>query len=97
MNPQQRNERCHLIVDGIQRGLTIREIAQQAGVSGPAISQWIARTPELRRLRPARPSAVTRIKALQAELRAIQVDARREIRRLDDELLSYTIDRAADG
>jgi hypothetical protein len=90
-----RAARHHQIAEGIRAGLTQAEIGALVGTSGPNVCQVIQRDPDLRRLKTTRTrSELDRIHGLRAELRELANDVRRELRRLDNEILAYEVDLA---
>jgi predicted transcriptional regulator len=93
--------RAHEIRDLMEAGLTQRAIGRSLGISGPAVSQAIAKVPELRALRTKRSQGEKeRLAAYRSELRQtltqvrrLAIDINRSIRVLDEELQSVEIDR----
>jgi predicted transcriptional regulator len=71
--------RAHEIRDLMEAGLSQRAIGRSLGVSGPAINQWIRKTPELRLLRSQRTRGeLKRLRAYKLELQQVE----RELKRL---------------
>lgn len=88
------------IAEGLSAGLSQRAVGRQLGISGPAISQRVARSPDLRRLRTATSAKEKeRLAAYRSELaqvlvevRHLAIDIAKSIRVLDEELDSIRVD-----
>lgn len=97
---QARRERTHRIAEMLEAGMSHQAIGHALGVSGPAVTQWIARTPSLRRLRSVR--AVTereKLKAYRSELEqtyrqvmALARSMRRAMKAVSEEIESQELD-----
>jgi hypothetical protein len=93
--------RDHKISEMMQAGHSQRAIGQALGISGPAVAQRIARSPELRRLRTqCTNSEHQRLRAYRSELsqtydavRRLGLDIKGSIAALDEELEAIEIDR----
>lgn len=95
------DERTHRIGELMTAGMTQRAIGRTLGISGPAVAQRIARSPELRRLRTQHTTGEkARLSAYRSELQqthqAVQRlvrEIKRSIVALDEELEAVEIDR----
>lgn len=97
---QTRRERTHRIAEMLEAGMSHQAIGSALGVSGPAVSQWIARTPSLRRLRSVRAATEReRLKAYRSELEqtyrqvmALAQAMRRSMKAINEEIESHELD-----
>jgi transcriptional regulator with XRE-family HTH domain len=88
-----------LIARGMRAGLSQKAIAEQMGISGPAIAQRIRKDPELRALRRRSPRAMAGIRRHRQQLHLVLLEARAVARRvrkalqaIDEELEAAELD-----
>lgn len=95
-----RRERTHRIAEMLEAGMSHQAIGSALGVSGPAVTQWIARTPRLRRLRTVRAAGEPeKLKAYRTELEqtyrqvmALAQAMRRAMKAINEEIESHELD-----
>lgn len=92
-------EREHRVAELLRAGYSHTQIGEALGISGSAVTQRIGRSPALRRLARSH-SNQQKLRALRQELaklaeelHAMQRDAKRTLRELDEELDAIALDR----